>query len=123
MLLNLSLNLILIRMYQHIGLAAATAIAAWFNAFLLYVFTQRGKMMPLSERFILFLPKLACASLVCFGTIYYLRNLLWERAQGSRLHEIVALTIMVGAGVLSYAVACYIVGIIKKSDFNILKRK
>ncbi|NCP62476.1 MAG: murein biosynthesis integral membrane protein MurJ [Alphaproteobacteria bacterium] len=123
MLLNLALNLILIRFYQHVGLAAATAIAAWANAFLLYVFMQRGKMMPISERFVMFLPKLAFASLVCFGTIYSLRNLLWEQAQGARFNEIIALTAMVGAGVISYASACYILGIIKKSDFNILKRK
>lgn len=123
MVLNLILNLILIQFYEHIGLAAATAIAAWVNAFLLYTFIQRREMMPLSHRFKTFLPKLAFASLLCLGTIYYLREALWQKAQGIRMYEVGALIIMVGAGVLSYAVACYVVGIIKKSDFNILKRK
>ena len=118
MLLNLGLNLLLIRFYQHVGLAAATAIAAWVNAFLLYLFTQKRDMMPFSERLKKFFPKLAFASLACFITIYALRESFWHTMQGGRLTEIAALVIMVGAGVLSYALACYILGIIKKSDLT-----
>ncbi len=116
MFLNLTLNLILIRFYEHVGLAAATAIAAWANALMLYIFTQKRDIMPISDRFKKFLPKLAIASAACFVSIYYLRDAFWSSMQGSRLTEITALVVMIGAGVLSYALACYCMGIIKKSD-------
>lgn len=121
MVLNLALNIILIRIYEHVGLAMATSIAAWVNMSLLFYVTQKRQILPLSARFYSFLPKLGFASLTCFGVVFLIHHMTWTLLGGNRLIEAILLLTNITIGVGIYAVACYVFGIIKKSD--ILKIK
>ena len=49
---NLVFNLILIRDFQHVGLAMATAISAWANAILLFMFYQKNLIIDLIKQFL-----------------------------------------------------------------------
>ncbi len=64
MLINLILNIILIRDYQHVGLAISTSISAWVNVILLgYILKKKLKYKFDSSIFIVFL-KVGIASLI-----------------------------------------------------------
>ncbi len=122
MVLNLILNLILIGTYQHIGIAMATSIAAWVNASVLFYVTQKRDIMPVSDRLKSFMPKLLFSSLICLVTIVITKYTLWTHVKGDRLMETIALGFIIIAAVVSYAIACYLFGIINKSDLNKIKK-
>ncbi len=121
MALNLCLNIALIQKYEHVGLAAATSIAAWVNVSLLLYVTQKRGILPLSNRFYSFLPKLAFSSIICFSIVYVMHKYLWILLGGDRLIEACLLVIIIGTAVGIYAIACYVFGIIKKSDLAKIK--
>ena len=122
MIINVALNVTLIRIYEHVGLALATSIAAWANVTMLFIVTQKQKIMPLSKRFYAFLPKLAFASIGCFSVIAVVHYFLWPLLSGDRLTEACLLLIFIISGVGMYGTSCYLFGIIKKSDLKKIKK-
>jgi putative peptidoglycan lipid II flippase len=118
MLLNLILNLLLIKPLQHVGLALATAIAAWFNSGYLFYYLHKEGAMPISKRFALFLPKLGVASAVCLGVLYGMKIYFWPLMQGNFTYRVLGLCVMVGVGIITYLSFSFITGIIKKSDLK-----
>lgn len=75
MLINLTLNLILIKDYQHVGLALATSISAWFNVLILYLILRKKKIMKLKKKTVEILFK----SLISATIMYLLlKNLIYK---------------------------------------------
>ena len=102
---NLVLNLILIQSLAHVGLALATAIAAWFNVLLLYLGLRRSHGFHFFRETLVRLAKMITASLVMAAGIY----LMLDRFSGSftadGAERIGALAIMVVAGAALYFIA------------------
>ena len=122
MIINLSLNLLLLKPFAHVGLAFATAVAAWFNALVLFYLLRKKGHFEVSARFKSFLPKLAITNLIALIIIYGLRQLLWVENSDSFIREATSLTFIIGVSLIAYLAACYFTGIIKKSDIKILTR-
>ena len=68
--LNLVLNLALVDVYMHVGLAMATAIAAWVNALVLaYLLRKRG-LFVLSSELIHFFGRLLLSIIIALPFLY-----------------------------------------------------
>lgn len=122
MVINLTLNLLLIKPLQHLGLALSTAIAAWVNAFLLLRFLTKKDAMILNDRFKQFLPKLlvinTLTGIVLIGSLKWL----WPVEVSTKTYNIFALSVIIILGLAIYLCTSFFIGIIKKSDFQELKK-
>lgn len=121
---NVALNLWLMGPLAHVGIALATVVSAWVNAGLLGgVLMARGHL-DFDRRLARFLPRAIGASLimviVLLATLWGLN--VWSEGdwlRGGQLHRIGGLAVLVGAGLLSYAVAAQAFG---AGDLRDLKR-
>lgn len=68
---NLILNLVLIQYFAHVGLAAATAIAAWLNVALLYWGLQKRGHFIIDRRTLVNSSKYTAASILMGLTLYW----------------------------------------------------
>lgn len=106
--LNFILNCVLIGPLSFVGLALATALSAWFNAFILgRLLFQKGWII-LDERIKEILPRLFISSFV-MGLICYGFQCIMSFPQGT-LMRMGVVGLWIGAGVLSYVVTARLVG-------------
>ncbi|TCS64928.1 murein biosynthesis integral membrane protein MurJ [Varunaivibrio sulfuroxidans] len=121
---NVALNLWLMGPLAHVGIALATVVSAWVNAGLLGgVLMMRGHL-DFDRRLARFLPRAIAASvvmvLVLLVTLWGLN--VWgagDWLHGGQLGRIGGLAALVGAGLLSYALAAQVFG---AADLRDLKR-
>ncbi|MFC4346601.1 murein biosynthesis integral membrane protein MurJ [Kordiimonas lipolytica] len=102
---NLVLNLILIQTLAHVGLALATAIAAWFNVLLLYIGLKRSHGFHFYRETLVRLAKMLVASALMAGGIYLLVGRLSTAFANGGMERIGALTLLVAAGAALYFAA------------------
>lgn len=98
---NLVLNLILIQYFAHVGLAIATAIAAWLNVALLYFgLRSRGYLAVQSSTSFSILRQVA-ASAIMIGVLLAIQETLTPYFAEDGMERIAALAafVLVGAGV------------------------
>lgn len=109
LLLNTILNIILMIPFGHIGIALGSSIAAWYNVYLLYIYTKQYRHFSLDTKlcFFVFKTLLACIIMIlvillikyyCF--IYYFSNSLMIKS------FMLAVTILSGM-VVYFAVIYY----------------
>ncbi|MES2252193.1 MAG: murein biosynthesis integral membrane protein MurJ [Pseudomonadota bacterium] len=72
--LNLILNLLLVGTYKHVGLAMATAIAAWTNALVLAYFLKKRKLFVLSSELLTFFGRLVLSIIIALPFIYGIKS-------------------------------------------------
>lgn len=110
MVANMGMNLALIMPLAHAGLALATALSAWLNAFLLWRGLRKDgayRFMPGWRRFLL---QLLAGNLLMAGFIlWYNAGADWLGA--SALQRIQDMAILVAGGVVSYAMALMLCGV------------
>ena len=68
--MNIAINLYLMTLYQHVGIAIGTAIASWINAILLIIVLQKRHMFIFDSQFLSRIPKILCASTIMGVVIY-----------------------------------------------------
>ncbi len=116
---NLVLNLALIRPFAHVGMAMATSAASWINLGLMaYILHKRGVFRPdalLKKRLLRLLMATACMGVVVFVA----SRLAQQRIEGEMLERSVALIAIVGMGGLAFFAAAMIFG---AYDLAFLKR-
>lgn len=122
LILNTSLNLILIGPLAHVGLALATSIAAWVNAALLYYYLRRDGHFILDDRLKSRLWRIIASTLLMGGMLILLIPLLKEGFSVGGWNRIQSLIILVIAGKVSYILASLLLGSIKKADFKAFLR-
>lgn len=117
---NLILNLILIQFWAHVGLAAATAIAAWLNVALLYRGLKQRGHFELDRRTLIASGKFVAASLVMAAFLY------WANAEWAGmfledgLTRVGTLAGFVAAGGTLYFAALFLVGGVKPAQIRAL---
>lgn len=120
---NLALNLALIVPLQHMGPPLATAVAAWVNVALLYrSLAQRGHFIAdaqLRRR----VWRLVGASVAMGAVMFFLNDLFTPYISGSWTIRTAAMLVLVGAGCLVYAVACFGTGAVRIGDLKALFRR
>jgi putative peptidoglycan lipid II flippase len=122
MVANVALALILIDGLGHVGIALATAIAAWINAGLLaYSLRKRGQL-TLDTRLRHRLPRIVGASLLMAAVLWGLAQLLAAPLAGGEGPRIAALAALVAAGLASFAVFAHVSGAARLQEMRGLAR-
>jgi putative peptidoglycan lipid II flippase len=115
---NLILNLILMRYLAHAGLALATAIAAWLNVALLsWILYRRGDLRP-DTRLIQRLGRTLAAALAMAAGLWWLKGILAAQFLGGEVQRILALLVLVAAGMLGFAVAAIVFRAVQGSEIR-----
>lgn len=124
MVVNIALNLILMRIFLHAGLALATALAAWLNAGLLGVLLYRRGWMRLDDalvaRMARTVPALAVLAVVLWGLS---RALAPAFAGSDEASRIAALALLVGGGLVAYFLSAMATGALGRQDLRALLRR
>lgn len=107
---NLVLNLVLIQFMAHVGLAAATAIAAWLNVLLLYGGLVKRGHFKLDARLVKGTVKALLASLLMATALYGLQDNWREPFTADGLTRIGALALLVAVGGATYFTILAIIG-------------
>lgn len=120
---NLALNLALIVPLQHMGPPLATAVAAWVNvALLYYALVKRGHFVAddqLKRR----VWRLVGASVAMGAVMFFLNDLFTPYIHGAWTIRTAAMLVLVGAGCIVYAVACFGTGAVRIGDLKALIRR
>jgi len=105
LIINTTLNLILIQYWQHVGLAAATAIAAWVNAGLLYHGLAKKGHLTLMISTKIRIAKCSVASVLMGAVVWALHDALADSFLTDGNGRIVALGTIVAGGLVAYLLA------------------
>ena len=123
MVVNLVLNLLLIRPLQHMGPPLATALASTVNVGLLYrTLSQRGHFTAdtqLRRR----APRVALAALLMGGVLWYLADRFQPFVTAPGLARWVALCVLVATGMVVYGLATFLFGAFHRRDLTRLIRR
>ncbi len=119
MLVNLggNLALVLLTPLAHVGIAVATAVAAWVNAGLLwYVLRQRGHF-DADARLLRTLPRLAAATLVMVAVLVAMNGIALGFSGGWLVRGF-GLALLIGAGGLAYLLASRLLGVFTLAELR-----
>ncbi len=122
MVVNLVLNLILMGPLQHVGLALATAIAAWLNAILLAWGLRRRGFLKIDPRLRRRVPRIAFAALVLAVALWAGRLGLERLAAGYDGERFGTLAILVVGGGIVFALVAQITGAARLGELRSLLR-
>ncbi|MBK1790646.1 murein biosynthesis integral membrane protein MurJ [Persicirhabdus sediminis] len=100
-LVNIVVSLLLFPKFGHVGIAVATSVAAWVNVGLL-VYGLRGLVKP-NAAFLRRISMMLGASVLMGVVVFALRVSLISWLDGSFIERLISLSIMVAAGMASYA--------------------
>jgi putative peptidoglycan lipid II flippase len=99
---NIALSLALFWRLGHVGLALATALAAWLNAALLGITLKRRGFLTLDPRLRRRLPRIAAASLIMGAALWIGWTALAGWFEGGLSAQVAALGLLVGGGLGLY---------------------
>src|SRR3954447_1477381 len=125
---NLAGNLLLIPFlarfgYGHVGPPLATALSSTVNVWMLYAtLGKRGHFVAdaqLKRR----IPRLALAALLMGAAIFAFDRLLDPWLNGRIVERGLGLTVLVGAGVAVYGIACFLTGAFVLDDVKLLMKR
>ncbi|UZW76855.1 murein biosynthesis integral membrane protein MurJ [Alkalimarinus sediminis] len=111
MVVNMVFNLILIWPLAHTGLALATSLSAWLNAYLLYRGLQKERVYWLQEGWARFISQLLFSLIVMSLVVAAILNFLPSWLLMSVIERVAYLALVVVSGGASYFVALYLSGI------------
>ena len=121
--INIVLNLILMQVWGHVGIAAASSIAAWVNAgALAVVLKRRGQLVidkRLSERF----PRIVLASMGMAIGLFAGERAVAPACSGPCAAHIPALAALVVGGMVLYGILAQVLGAARWSDLKALRRR
>lgn len=122
---NIAASLLLSRSMGHVGIAAATSIAAWLNALLLILTSLKRNHYQADERFKRRLPRMFASLLAMAGVLaaaYWL--LAGNFSEGATAGKTIwGLAILVGAGMLTYFAAAHVTGAFRLGEFKSALRR
>ena len=107
---NLVLNLVLMGPFAHVGIAAATAIAAWINAALLAGGLKRRGHLVIDDRLKSRLPRIALAAAIMTASLVLGAMALAGPLAGAEVPRIAALVVLVAGGIIIYGACAQLSG-------------
>jgi len=122
MLANIVLNLILMQVWGHIGIACASSLAAWVNALGLGLVLRRRGHLELDDRLRRRAVRVLAASALMAGGLYYGADLLSAMLGGAGVRPALALVLLVGGGLAVFAALAQIFGAASWRDLRGLRR-
>jgi putative peptidoglycan lipid II flippase len=99
----------------HLGIAVATTLGGWLNAWLLFATLARTGQFIADARLIRALPRIVLASLIMGGVLWLSGSLLapWFGPRGGVVERALALGVLVGAGLMAYCLAVLALGAVQ----------
>ncbi len=123
MVVNLVLNLLLIKPLGHMGPPLATAIASTVNVAMLYrTLVRRGHFVP-DARLVRRTWRLLVAALIMGVVMYFLNDLFQPFVTGSSIQRWGAMLVLVATGGVVYAIATLLTGAFRLGDISTLLRR
>jgi putative peptidoglycan lipid II flippase len=117
---NVILNLILMRYLAHAGLALATAIAAWVNVVLLWWILRRRGDLIADGRLVERLARAIAAALVMALLLWWLKGQLAAQFAGGEGRRVLALLLLVTAGLTVYGGAAVLLRAVRWDEIKAL---
>ena len=122
---NIALNLILMQVLAHVGVALGTALASWLNAGCLLVLLHRRQLFAMDDRLKRRGPRLAVAAVIQAGLLA--AALAYEQSLGltGQAAGIVALGLLIGFGAVAFFAAAILLGGIDRTEITsrLLRRR
>ncbi|MEO8455787.1 MAG: murein biosynthesis integral membrane protein MurJ [Sphingomicrobium sp.] len=125
---NLAGNLILIPFlgrfgYGHVGPPLATALASTLNVWMLYHTLKKRGHFATDAQLRRRVPRLALAALIMGAALFFIAPAVDPYLTGSVLRRGAGLVVLVGAGVLVYAIGCFLTGAFAFDDVKLLIKR
>ncbi len=120
---NVSLNLILMQYFAHVGLAMATAISAWINVLLLAGGLIKKGHYKMEKTLIIRLSKYILCSIIMGIVVWSVQGQVNYLIRGSALQQISGILILVASGLISYIAATFLTKTVKKDELKALFSK
>ena len=118
MIANVALAVVLMQFLAHVGIALATAVAAWFNAgFLASILVRRGHL-EIDRRLRRGFPRLVLATAAMAAALWWANGQLASMLAGGDGWSIVGLAILVCGGAAVFAVLAVITGAVRLADLK-----
>jgi putative peptidoglycan lipid II flippase len=126
--INLIGNIIFIPLFGrygfgHVGPPLATAIASSVNVWMLYRTLRKRGQFEADARLRRRVPRLVLASLLMGAALFWVAPAIDPYLTGSILHRGAGLIALVTAGVVVYAIACFLTGAFVLDDLKLLTRR
>jgi len=115
---NMTLNLILMQYFAHVGLAMATAISAWLNAAMLAGGLVRRGHFSFDGQTLVRLAKYLLASVVMGAVVWGLSGQISDMFTGHLGTKALGIAILVVGGVGSYLAVTFLSGAVKPQELK-----
>ena len=120
---NILLNLFLMELWGHVGIALASSVAAWVNAAALAMVLKRRGQLSIDARLTQRGPKIALASAGMAAGLLGLERLMAAAYAGPYVANIFALALLIFGGVLMFGGLAHVLGAVHWSDLTALRRR
>lgn len=121
MVLNIVLNLILMQVWGHVGIALASSVAAWANAAALAVVLKRRGQLTIDDRLADRGPKIALASAGMTVGLFAGERLVVPACAGPCAANIPSLAVLIIGSMVLYGGLAHILGAARWSDLKALR--
>ena len=122
MAVNIVLNLILMKVWGHVGIALASSVAAWVNAAALAVVLKRRGQLTIDSRLAQRGPKIVLASAGMAACLFAGERLVAPPCAGPCAANVPALVVLIFGGMVVFGGLAYILGAARWSDLKGLRR-
>src|SRR4051794_10503161 len=109
--------------YGHVGPPLATALASTLNVWMLYRTLRKRGHFDTDKQLRRRVPRLALAALIMGGALFWIAPAVDPYLAGSILRRGLGLTVLVGAGVAVYGIACFLTGAFVLDDVKLLIKR
>ncbi|MBT6095076.1 MAG: murein biosynthesis integral membrane protein MurJ [Rhodospirillaceae bacterium] len=123
MVTNIILNLVLMQVWGHVGIAIAASVSAWMNAIMLAVTLRRRAQLALDARMARRWPRIVAASLAMGAALYGSALVLMPWLTGAESVRATALALLVLGGLVAYGGLAQILGAAHWRDLKGLMRR
>ncbi|MDD9876590.1 MAG: murein biosynthesis integral membrane protein MurJ [Magnetovibrio sp.] len=123
MLANIALNLVLMQVWGHVGIALASSAAAWINAGWLARELKRRGQLSVDKRLAERGPKIVWASLGMGAVLFAAERLVAPACTGPCPEHIPALAALIAVGLLAYAGLAHLFGAARLGELKALVRR
>jgi len=117
------LSLILFQFFAHVGLAMATALAAWFNVLLLAGALRRRTFLVWDTRLKARVVRIAGASMAMGAVLWAVQGMIMPWFDEAIPQRILGLALLVGAGLTVYGALALALGALDRGALATLARR
>lgn len=120
---NVTLNLILMQYFAHVGLAMATAISAWINVLMLAGGLVLKGHYHVEKALLVRLSKYVLCSIIMGLVVWFVSKQVRFLIEGGTAEQISGLLILVFSGIGAYLIATFVTRTVKKDELRALFSK